>query len=107
MSTDPARVRKTDPGNPDVCRVCQYYKYFNESECDEVVSGCRAGTSGCVECKTRLAETVNQILDPFRENYAILTRDSKIVKKVVQEGLYRAQLEAETTMTDVRKAMNF
>jgi tryptophanyl-tRNA synthetase len=105
LPTDPARVHRADPGNPDICRVCQYHWLFSEADHEGIVARCKAGVLGCVECKMQLAEAINRILDPFRENYAILSRDAKIMPKVVQGSLCRAQHEAEETMELVRKGM--
>ena len=106
MVTDPARVRRNDPGHPEVCSVFDYHKIFNAGEVSQIESECHAGALGCVDCKTNLAEKVNQTLDPFREKRAVYEREPKRVLKIIKEGNLRAQTEAEATMAEVRESMH-
>ncbi|MBN1868827.1 tryptophan--tRNA ligase [Candidatus Sumerlaeota bacterium] len=106
MVTDPARVRRNDPGHPEVCSVFDYHKIFNPDEVPQIEKECRAGSLGCVDCKTNLGEKINRMLDPFREKRAVYQREPKRVAKIVQEGNLRAQTEAEATLAQVREAMH-
>lgn len=106
MITDPARIKRTDIGHPEVCNVCAYQNIFNPEQAEELHAGCRAATIGCVDCKMILAEKINQMLDPFREKRAIYEREPKLVKKIIAEGNFRAQNEAEMTMKQVREALH-
>ena len=70
MVTDPSRIRKTDPGHPDICAVYAYQGFFNKEEQAEICQNCRAGSIGCGECKKRLTEKIKAFLDPMREKRA-------------------------------------
>ncbi len=106
MVTDPARIRRSDPGHPEVCSVFDYHKIFNPHELPQIEADCRAGTLGCVDCKKNLAEKINQVMDPFREKRAQLERDPKTVKDIYHKGTMAAQAQAEATMDEVREKMH-
>lgn len=106
MVTDPARVRRNDPGHPEVCSVFDYHKIFNPAEVPQIAVDCRAGALGCVDCKKNLAEKINLLLDPFRERRAQYEREPQRVRDIVAHGNLRAQTEAEATMRQVREAMH-
>jgi tryptophanyl-tRNA synthetase len=106
MVTDPARVRRTDPGHPDVCSVFDYHKIFNAAKIPQIEKDCKAGTLGCVDCKKNLAEKINEELDPMRERRAQFEREPERVRQIMQDGTLRAQNEAEATMQKVRDAMH-
>jgi tryptophanyl-tRNA synthetase len=106
MVTDPARVRKNDPGHPEVCSVFAYHQCFNDSEVSQIESECRAGTLGCVDCKTRLGDVINAMLDPFRERRAMYEREPKRVEKIFRDGTLHAQTIAEKTMEEVRHGIH-
>ena len=106
MVTDPARVRRRDPGHPEVCSAFDYHKIFNVGEVPQIEVDCRAGSLGCVDCKKNLAEKVNAVLDPFRERRAQFEREPRRVRDIIAHGILRAQTEAEATMREVREAMN-
>ena len=106
MVTDPARVRRNDPGHPEVCSVFDYHKIFNPGEIQQIERDCRAGTLGCVDCKKNLGEKINETLDPFREKRAQFGREPDRVRHIIETGNLRAQTEAETTMAEVRRAMH-
>ncbi len=106
MKTDPQRVRKTDPGNPDVCIVFDYHKIFTEEETvKDIDSKCRKAEIGCVECKKILAEKLNEFLDPIRKRRAEIEKDIPEIEKIFLEGTETAKTIAEETMKEVRKAM--
>lgn len=106
MVTDPARQRKTDPGNPDVCNVFTMHKIFSPRE--EVVmidAECRSAGIGCVDCKLRFANNLNKHLEPFRAKRAALVSKTDYVKDVLGDGGKRARAIAQKTMEEVREAM--
>lgn len=106
MVTDPARMRRTDPGNPDVCNVFSMHKVF--SSADEVAMvnvECRRAGIGCVDCKKMLARNMNASLAPFREKRSALAQNPDGVWDVLHDGARRARAVAEQTMTEVRAAI--
>jgi tryptophanyl-tRNA synthetase len=106
MVTDPARVRRSDPGNPDVCNVFSMHKVFSSGE--EVASvnvECRRAGIGCVECKQLFAKNLNSHLAPFRTRRAEIARDPQHVWDVLHDGARRARAIAEQTMSEVREAV--
>ncbi len=106
MVTDPARIRRTDPGHPDVCSVYDYHKLFNADEVPAITVDCKAGTLGCVDCKKNLANKVNELIDPFRERRAQFEREPKRIQDIIATGNLRAQTEAEATLRVVRDVMH-
>lgn len=106
MVTDPARVRRTDPGNPDVCNVYTMHKIFSPPADIEMVNiECRRAGIGCVDCKKLLAKNLNQHLEPFRAKRAEFASKPGYVQEVLNEGAKRACLIAEKTMGEVREAI--
>jgi tryptophanyl-tRNA synthetase len=106
MVTDPARMRRTDPGNPDVCNVYSMHKIFSPGEEVEMVNvECRRAGIGCVDCKKRLAANLNQHLEPFREKRAQLAACPDDVQDVLADGGKRARVIAQKTMGEVREAI--
>lgn len=105
MVTDPDRVKRTDPGNPDVCSVCQYQKVFNPEKAEELLEGCRTAAIGCVDCKRHLAESINELLEPMRKKRAELEKKPKLVDSVLKHGNRKASEFAQKTMEEVRKAL--
>ena len=103
--TDPLKVRKNDPGRPEVCLVFTYQQKFNAGEAPEIAAGCRAGSLGCVECKNRIAARIADTLTPFRDARAHLEAHPGQVEAMLREGEDRARGRAAETMADVRRAM--
>lgn len=104
--TDPARIKKDDKGNPDICMVAYYHKLFTRSDdvktvCDE----CKAGTRGCVACKKQLIKNISEELKPIREKRAYYEAHPEIIDKVLTEGTKKAQMTAKEVMKKVKKAM--
>jgi tryptophanyl-tRNA synthetase len=99
--TDPARIKKTDPGHPDVCIVFDYHKAFNPEEVEEIETACKAGTIGCVECKKRCAAKINELIAPIREKKASL-KDNEILD-IINEGNKKAKNIASKKMEEVNK----
>ncbi len=106
MVTDPARVRRADPGHPEVCSVFDYWKVFDKHASPQIEADCRLAGIGCIECKKRLAAKINEALDPIRQKRANLMAKPKRIDEVLREGNERARAFAETTMAEVRGKMN-
>ncbi|MEK6751885.1 MAG: tryptophan--tRNA ligase [Chloroflexota bacterium] len=106
MVTDPARQRKTDPGNPDVCNVFTMHKIMSpQEEVDMINVECRRAGIGCVDCKLRFAANLNKHLEPFRAKRAELESQQSYVQDVLNDGGKRARVIAQQTMVEVREAM--
>jgi tryptophanyl-tRNA synthetase len=102
--TDPARLRKTDPGNPDICNIFSLHKiYSTPDEVLDIDKGCRAGTWGCVDCKKKLAEGMNEMHAPIIEKYEELVADPDRVHQILHEGAEKARAVALETMEQVHK----
>lgn len=101
--TDPSRIRKTDPGNPEVCTVYEYHKIFNKENVDQIEDECRKGQIGCVACKKNLAIKINELIEPMRARRA--EYDSDMITDILIEGTKKARNVAQETMEEVRKAM--
>ncbi|MEW6062128.1 MAG: tryptophan--tRNA ligase [Bacteroidota bacterium] len=103
--TDPQKVRRGDPGRPDICVVFSYHQKFNQSEVPEIRKGCESGALGCVECKKNCATKIADVLAPLREKRAQYESDLNAVKDILADGEKRARVEAQKTMQEVRSAM--
>lgn len=103
MMTDPARVRRTDPGNPEVCPVFDYHKLYSSDENkNEVIQGCTTAGMGCVDCKKMLLKNMNETLNPFREKRRELEGQPQIVDDVIQAGNQTARQVAQENLQKVR-----
>ena len=106
MPTDPARVRRTDPGDPDKCPVWQFHQVYSGAEVQQWVrAGCTSAGIGCLECKQPVIDAVLAELKPIQERAADYMRDVATVRNIVAEGCRRAREVAETTLIEVRGAM--
>ncbi len=106
MKTDPARLRRSDPGNPDVCNVFSMHKFFSSNEEIEMVNReCRKAGIGCVECKQLLAKNINAHLEPFRQKRAEISRNPQAVWDILHQGAGKARAIAQQTMDEVRSAI--
>lgn len=105
MITDPARIKKDDPGHPEVCSVYAFHKIFNVEEVAEVESDCRGGKIGCVQCKKRLAEKMVQYMEPIYERRQAILQKPEMIKEIIQNGTENAKKKAAQTMNEVRSAM--
>ncbi|HEY2630300.1 MAG TPA: tryptophan--tRNA ligase, partial [Usitatibacter sp.] len=106
MQTDPARVRRTDPGNPEKCPVWNLHQvYSNEDTKKWVWEGCRTAGIGCLECKQPVIDTINAELKPIRERAVQFEDDPSLVRNIIQDGCEKASDLANDTMRDVREAM--
>jgi tryptophanyl-tRNA synthetase len=106
MVTDPARVRRTDPGNPDVCPVGDLHKIFSDAATMEKVNaGCRSAGIGCIECKSWAADALVQLLSPMQERRKKFEENPRLAWDILEAGTERARKAATATMKDVRGAM--
>lgn len=107
MVTDPARVRRHDPGNPEVCSVYSYHKVFTEAEQVKTIDvECRRAGIGCRDCKKMLAKSLNALMDAWREKRAELTAHPELAKDVIEAGNKVAQGRARQTMERVRDMLH-
>jgi tryptophanyl-tRNA synthetase len=106
MKTDPARQRRTDPGNPDVCPVYDWHKLFSPPETLEwAAAGCRSAGIGCIECKAKMADHLIAWIAPVRERRVEYEKHPRRVLEVLDEGSYQARKVAQQTMIRVREAV--
>jgi tryptophanyl-tRNA synthetase len=106
MVTDPARKRRTDPGNPDVCPVYDWHKLFSPKDTLEwAAQGCRTAGIGCIECKAKMADHLITWIAPIRERRLEYEKHPTRVLEVIDAGSKRARVEAQQTMTRVREAV--
>ncbi len=106
--TDPARVRRTDPGNPDVCNIFQIHKAFSTPETVAIVDrNCRTAAWGCIECKKVLHESMERELVPIRARARELASNPTLVSQALGDGAEKARRVARETMAAVRERMGF
>ena len=104
--TDPARIRKDDKGNPDVCMVAYYHNLFSsKEECESACEECKAGTRGCVSCKKQLAHNIIEFLRPIREKREYYETHPQIVDEILIKGTEKAREKAKETMKVVKESM--
>jgi tryptophanyl-tRNA synthetase len=104
--TDPQKVRRNDPGRPEICLVFTYHQKFNPSEVTQIEADCRSGKLGCVECKTRIASCIAAALTTFREKRMHYETHIDEVKEILADGEQKARTCARATMEEVHSAMN-
>ena len=106
MVTDPARVHRTDPGDPDVCPVFDLHRVFSSEQVQEDAAiGCRTAGIGCIDCKSWLADAIVRALTPIQERRRHFEQDPAVVEDILQQGAIRARAQAAETMHQVRSAM--
>lgn len=106
MVTDPQRMRKSDPGNPDVCNVFEFHKIYSPSQTREAIDPqCRTAAIGCVECKQIMAANLIAAMQPLHERRAHFKAKPERVKEIMAAGSERARAIARTTMAEVRRAV--
>ena len=104
--TDPGRIRKDDPGNPEICNIYSLHTLFSPSDtCDEIAEECRKGTIGCFDCKQKLAHAINTELAPVRDRAETLRANPDSVFEALASGREQAGRVARHTMEEVRDAM--
>jgi tryptophanyl-tRNA synthetase len=106
MPTDPARIKRTDPGDPEKCPVWQLHQvYSDDATRDWVVKGCKSAGIGCLECKQPVIDGVIRELTPMQERAQKYLDDPTLVKNIIADGCDKARGLAKETMRDVREAM--
>ena len=106
MPTDPARVRRTDPGDPEKCPVWQFHLVYSDDKTREwVQKGCKSAGIGCLECKQPVIDAVLKEQEPMRERAQAYLDDPTLVRNIIEDGCERARKMASETMRDVRDAM--
>ncbi|HEY5175853.1 MAG TPA: tryptophan--tRNA ligase [Terriglobales bacterium] len=107
MVTDPARIRRTDPGNPDVCPVGDLHKIFSTAETmAKVNEGCRTAGIGCIECKTWASDSLWREIAPIQERRQKYEANPKLAWDILEQGSTKARAVAEATMVEAREAAN-
>lgn len=106
MTTDPARVRRTDPGDPEKCPVWELHQVYSNADTKKwVVEGCKTAGIGCLDCKQPVIDGIVHELRPMRERAAPFEDDPMLIKNILADGCDKAREAAEETMRDVRGAM--
>ncbi|CAN5388716.1 tryptophan--tRNA ligase [soil metagenome] len=106
MPTDPARVRRTDPGDPEKCPVWQLHLVYSDASTQQwVVDGCKTAGIGCLECKQPVIDAILKEQEPMRERAQLYLDDPSLVRAIVADGCDKARKYAQETMRDVREAM--
>jgi tryptophanyl-tRNA synthetase len=108
MLTDKNRLRRSDPGDPDVCNLFPYHKLLTDPEKQaEIREGCTSATWGCVDCKKALMESLTRFLEPVHERRRKLEGDPERLWAILADGNARARAVAQKNIEDIRKALNF
>ena len=106
MVTDPARIRRTDPGNPDLCPVYEFHKIYSpQTVQDQVNQDCRTAAIGCIDCKKLVADRMVEQLTPIWDARTKLTQHPSRVEDIVEAGSKRAAAVAGATLHEVNEAM--
>lgn len=103
--TDPKKIKKDDPADPNICMVYYYHKLIDNPNLDTICSECKKGERGCVECKKELIEKMNEFLKPIKERRKKYEDNPELVDKILDEGSMKAKAKAEETIKKVKKAM--
>ena len=105
MITDPGRIRKNDPGNPQICSIYAFHRIFNTVGLSGIEESCRAGAIGCVECKKGLSGWMQNFLAPIYDRRRELENNPRAIAEILEEGREKAAKVARKTMEEVRLAM--
>jgi len=106
MPTDPARIRRSDPGDPDKCPVWQLHQVYSSEDMKQwVINGCKSAGIGCIECKQPVIDAVLEEQRPMRERAQMYLDDPTLVRNIIADGCEKARKLASETMRDVREAM--
>ena len=103
--TDPDKIKKDDPANPDICMVYYYHKIINDKNIDTICSECKKGQRGCVQCKKELINNINEFLNEYREKRKYYESHKDEVLEILKEGTETAQKRASETLYNVKKNM--
>ncbi len=104
--TDPSRIRKTDPGHPEICTVATYQKVFNPNEVDNIYQMCRKGAIGCAACKNVLCDKINTLLEPIRDKRNYYEEHRNEVKEIIKSGTNKANSIGNQTVEEVKDLMS-
>lgn len=104
--TDPARIHKTDLGHPEICPIYAYHQAFRKEGSNEIYESCKKGQIGCMECKRKITQSINDLLEPMRERRIVYQNDAKRVEEILMSGTEKVRLVAKETMQEVREAMS-
>jgi len=108
MMTDPARVRRNDAGDPDICVAFNLHRiYVSKEKQEEIIPACRNASIGCVDCKKILIECMNQRLAPYRAKREDLSANPGFVRELLQSGSAKASIMSDSVMQEVREALKF
>jgi len=105
MVTDPQKIRRGDPGRPEICPLFALWRFVNPLKVDGIAAACRSRALGCVQDKTDFAQQLNEYLRPVRKRYAVYRDDPPLVERIVAEGTARAREIASNVLADVKHAM--
>ncbi|HEU5480443.1 MAG TPA: hypothetical protein VFU90_11445, partial [Candidatus Tumulicola sp.] len=105
MITDPQKIRRGDPGRPEICPVFALWRFVNPLLLDGIAETCRSGALGCVQDKTNFAEQLNAYLKPVRERYRTYRDDPAQVERIIEDGTARTRAVAASVLADVKHAM--
>lgn len=105
MITDPARIRRNDPGHPEVCSVYAFHRVFTKDRAEELETECRRAGIGCVECKGVLAGSLAEWLEPIYARRQQIESKPSLIREVLEEGSKKARIYANRTLEEVRTAM--
>jgi len=105
MITDPARVKKNDPGHPEVCTVFSFHKYFSKPKLKQIAAECESAARGCVECKQEFLEHLMAYLSPIQKKRRELEQHPQKVKKIIEAGNAAARQVAAATLREAKSAM--
>ena len=103
--TDPQRLRRKDPGRPEICNIYSLHGFYNPEKLEEIAEGCRSAAIGCVDCKKLLVDALNADMEPFRELRAEFAAKPEQVEKMLAEGANRARVIARETIREVKEKM--
>ena len=104
-TTDPNKIKKDDPANPDVCMVYYYHKLIENENLETICSECKKGSRGCVACKKELANAISEYLKPIREKRKYYEEHPEEVEQILKDGTEAARNRAKDVMKRVRKSM--
>lgn len=103
--TDPQKIRRGDPGRPEICLVYTYHQKFNPAQCPEIYAGCTSGALGCVECKMKCGKAIQSVIAPYRTRRIYYATHQSEVIDILIDGEKRARQVAQNTMADVHNKM--
>ena len=105
--TDPQKIRRNDPGRPEICLIFSYHKKFNPSQVQQIETDCRSGALGCVDCKMNCSEKISSFLAPIIEKRKYYESNMKEVLEILADGEARGKKAAQETMSEVHDKMKF